>query len=298
MAELVWNAPGQNRYKNGVDHGVIYLRDEDGEYTDAEVWNGLTTVTESPSGAESNKQYADNQVYVNIKSAEEYGATIEALYFPDKFRLCDGTAEPEPGVFIGQQARQTFGFCYRNFIGNDLTDQLGEEIHLVYGCDAAPSEIPHNTINDSPEAGAFSWEVTSLPHAVGTVGGVEYRPTAHITLDSTKVDPAKLADLKEILYGTVGDDPRLPMPSEVFAIVGTGQVDVDLQELTNQPSYNDTTHVITLPAVTGVQWSINGEDVASGAQPALGVGEVAEVNARATTANYNLVGDDEWIYEY
>lgn len=298
MTALAWDQTGQRRYKNGVDHGVIYLRDEDGNYVEAAVWNGLTTVTESPSGAESNKQYADNMVYVNIKSAEEYGATIEALYFPDLFRRCDGTLEVETGVYAGQQVRESFGFSYRNFIGNDLTDQEGEEIHLVYGCDAAPSEIPHNTINDSPEAGAFSWEITTIPAYVGTVGGVEYRPTAHIILDSTKMDPAKLATLKDILYGTVGDDPRLPLPAEVFSIVGTGTTDVDLQDYANQPSYDDTTHVITLPAVTGVQWTIDGEDVASGAQPALGVGEVAVVNATPTTAAYNIVGDDQWIYEY
>lgn len=298
MTKLAWDQTGQRRYKNGVDHGVIYLRDEDGNYVESEVWNGLTTVTESPSGAESNKQYADNMVYVNIKSAEEYAATIEALYFPDLFRRCDGTAEPEPGVFIGQQTRESFGFSYRNFIGNDLTDQEGEEIHLVYGADAAPSEITHNTINDSPEAGAFSWEVTSLPHEVGTVGGVEYRPTAHITLDSTKIDPAKLATLKDIIYGTESDEPRLPFPSEVFAIVGAGQTDVDLVDQDNQPAYDDVTHVITLPAVTGVQWSVNDEDVASGAQPALAVDEIAEVRARATSQSYNLVGDDYWVYEY
>ena len=294
MAELVWDQVGERLYETGVDRGVLYIPDETGDYDEGFAWNGLVTVTESPSGAESNPQYADNIKYLNLVSAEEFGATIEAFTYPDEFGQCDGTAAPSPGVLVGQQTRKSFGLAYRTRVGNDLEGvDHGYKIHLIYGALAAPSEKAYGTINDSPEAITFSWEVTTSPVAAPD----PLKPTSVIVIDSTEVDPADLATLEDILYGTVGDDPRLPLPAEVISIFGTGVTAVDMGTFANQPSYNSGTHVITLPAVTGVQWKINGEDVSSGAQPALSVGETAEVTAHAQSG-YNLVGDDDWTYDY
>lgn len=290
-AVLQWDQVGERLYETGVDRGVLYLPDTGGVYDPGVAWNGLTTVTESPSGAESSPQYADNIKYLNLISAEEFGATIEAFTYPDEFAECDGTALPSPGVAIGQQGRRMFGLSYRTRLGNDTdgTD-YGYKLHLLYGAQAAPSEKAYATINDSPEAIAFSWEITTSPVQVTGL-----KPTALLTIDSTQVDAADLAALEDILYGTVGDDPRLPLPDEVIALFGAGITNVDLTIYTNQPSYDDVTNVITLPTVVGVQWQINGVDVADGAQPALGVGETAEVQAVAE-AGYNLVGDDTWTY--
>lgn len=294
MAELVWDQVGERLYETGVDKGVLYIPDETGDYDAGYAWNGLVTVTESPSGAESNPQYADNIKYLNLVSAEEFGATIEAFTYPDEFGQCDGTAAPSPGVLVGQQTRKSFGLAYRTRVGNDLEGvDHGYKIHLIYGALAAPSEKAYGTINDSPEAITFSWEVTTSPVAAPD----PLKPTSVIVIDSTEVDSADLATLEDILYGTVGDDPRLPLPAEVISIFGAGVTAVDMGTFANQPSYNSGTHVITLPSVTGVQWKINGEDVAPGAQPALSVGETAEVTAHAQSG-YNLVGDDDWTYDY
>lgn len=292
MTALTWDQVGERRYETGVDHGVLYLPDNSGAYNEGHAWNGLTTVTESPSGADSNPQYADNIKYLNLVAAESFGATIEAFTYPDEFAQCDGTVEPEPGIFLGQQNRRLFGLCYRTQIGNDLegTDH-GYKLHLIYGALAAPSEKAYGTINDSPEAITFSWEVSTTPVPV-----TGQKPTALLTIDSTKVDADKLSDLEDILYGTVGDDPRLPLPDEVITLFSTGVTDVDLNLAANQPTFNNGTGVITLPAVTGVQWKVNGVNRASGAQPAIAVGATAEVTATAT-AGYNIVGDDDWTYE-
>ena len=229
MPRITWDATGQRFFETGVDHGVLYIPDAQGVYASGVAWNGLTTVTESPSGAESNKQYADNIVYLNLVSAEEFGATIEAFTYPDEFEQFDGSAQPEPGVYISQQSRRSFGLSYRSLLGNDLegTD-LGYKIHLVYGCQAAPSEKARATVNDSPEALGLSWELTTTPVAVGTVEGKDYKPTAHLVVDSTKADPAALAELEAILYGTEADPdavppvedvvPRLPLPREVIEL--------------------------------------------------------------------------------
>jgi hypothetical protein len=294
MAELVWDQVGERLYEVGVDHGVLYIPDENGDYADGYAWNGLVTVTESPSGAEASPQYADNIKYLNLVSAEEFGGTIEAFTYPDEFAQCDGSVALAAGVMIGQQGRKTFGLVYRTRVGNDLdgTDH-GYKIHLLYGLLAAPSEKAYGTINDSPEAITFSWEVSSTPVPAPD----PYKPTSLIVIDSTEVDSADLATLEDILFGTVGDDPRLPLPAEVISIFGAGVTAVDLGTFANQPSYNSGTHVITLPTVTGVQWKINGEDAAPGAQPALSVGETAEVTAHAQSG-YNLVGDDDWTYDY
>ena len=295
MAELTWDDIGEKLYETGVDHGVLYLPDPGtGAYDEGVAWNGLVSVTESPSGAEPTAQYADNIKYLNLISAEEFAATVEAFTYPDEFAQCDGSAEPQPGVLVGQQDRRGFGLAYRTKLGNDLEgDAHGYKLHLVYGAKAAPSEKAYTTINDSPEAITFSWELSTTPVPVAGL-----KPTSLLVIDSTKVDAADLAALEDILFGTVGDDPRLPLPDEVLTIFGAGVTNVDMGTFANQPSYNAGTHVITLPAVTGVQWAINGEDVAAGAQPALAVGETAEVTARASSTAYNLQGDDEWTYDY
>jgi hypothetical protein len=258
---ISWGQPGTRRFETGVDHGVLYLRDNAGAYATGVPWQGLTTVTQSPSGAESNKQYADNSVYLNLKSAEQFGATIEAFTYPDEFEQCDGTAEPEPGVYIGQQSRKTFGFSYRTLIGNDLeSTDAGYKIHLVYGADANPSERAYGSVNESPEATGLSWDVTTTPTEVGTINGVEYKPTAHLTVDSTKVDAAALAALEDTLYGTEGADPRLPLPGEVFAMFSGTLTEVQ----TTAPTYNAATDIVTIPATAGVVYSVDGNDVPAG----------------------------------
>jgi hypothetical protein len=290
---LAWDRAGERLYETGVDRGVLYLPDNNGNYNDSEAWNGLTTVTESPSGAESNKQYADNIAYLNLLSAEEFGATIEAFTYPDKFAECDGTVEPAAGVALGQQGRRPFGLCYRTNVGNDLDGvDHGYKLHLIYGAQAQPSEKAYGTINDSPEAIAFSWDVATTPVSV-----TGHKPSAQITIDSTKVDPALLSDLEDILYGTVADDARLPLPDEVIALFEGTVVDVDLARGANQPTFNNGTGVITLPAVAGIIWSVDGEDAAAGAQPAIAVGDTATVTAREADANHNIVGDDDWTFE-
>lgn len=219
MAIISWDQVGDRIFETGVDHGVLYLPNNSGVYDTGFAWNGLVTVTESPSGAESSPQYADNIKYLNLTSSEDFGATIEAFTYPDEFAVCDGTAAPAEGVYIGQQRRKTFGLSYRTRVGNDLdgTDH-GYKLHLVYGALAAPSEKAYGTINESPEAITFSWELTTTPVAVGTINGVEYKPTASLVVDSTKVVAADLAALETILYGAAATQPRLPLPSEVIGM--------------------------------------------------------------------------------
>lgn len=299
MTMLVWDQVGEKVYETGCDHGVLYIPDNTGDYDTGFAWNGLTTVTETPSGAEANKQYADNQVYVNILSAEEFGGTIEAYTYPDEFEQCDGTAEVN-GVRVGQQGRKTFGFSYRSRIGNDVAGtDYGYKLHLIYGASASPSERANATINDSPEAVNFSWEFTTVPVPVGTIGGTEYKPTAILTIPSTDVDSADLAALEQILYGTVGVDPRLPTPAEVIGMFAGTLTSVNLTISTNQPSYNSGTHVVTLPTVTGIQWKINDVNKAPGAQPAMTTGQVSNIKAVPTTG-YVLTpeSDDDWIFAY
>lgn len=217
MAALVWDAVGERIYETGVDHGVLYIPDETGDYNTGFAWNGLTTVTESPSGAESTAQYADNIKYLNLVSAEIFGATIEAFTYPPEFGQCDGTAEPEPGVAVGQQGRKVFGLSYRTQIGNDIDgSDHGYRLHLVYGAQASPSEKAYATINDSPEAIAFSWEIATTPVPVTGL-----KPSSLLVIDSTKVPPAGLASLLTELYGDVATEPRLPTPDEVITLVAS-----------------------------------------------------------------------------
>jgi hypothetical protein len=214
MAPLTWDEVGDRLYEVGVDHGVLYLPDAAGIYNKGYAWNGLTTVTESPSGAESNPQYADNIKYLNLYSVEEFGATIEAFTYPDEFAECDGTLVPSPGVAVGQQARKQFGLSYRSKVGNDIDGaDFGYKLHLVYGCTAAPSEKAYATINDSPEAIAFSWDVTSIPVPV-----TDHKPTSLIVVNSTAVDAADLAALEDLLYGKASVEAALPTPDAVIAL--------------------------------------------------------------------------------
>lgn len=213
--KLAWDATGEKLYETGVDRGVIYPMASDGTYETGAAWNGLTAYNESPSGAESNPIYADNIKYCNLISAEEFGASIEAYMYPDEFAECDGSVEVAPGVIIGQQKRKSFGFSCRTLIGNDTesTDH-GYKIHIVYNATATPSEKAYATVNDSPEAITFSWELTTTPVAV-----TGYKPTASITIDSTKVDAEKLAALEAKLYGSEDSEPTLPTPDEVIAML-------------------------------------------------------------------------------
>ena len=212
--ELVWDKTGERLYETGVKKGVLYPTQQSGAYNKGVAWNGLTAVTESPSGAEASPIYADDIKYLNLISAEEFGATIEAYTYPDEFAVCDGSVELQPGVSIGQQSRKTFGLSYRTALGNDVDGvDHGYKLHLIYGALAAPSEKGYKSINDSPEAISFSWEVTTTPVAVANL-----KPTASLTIDSTKVDPAKLEALESILYGSVSADARLPLPDEIATI--------------------------------------------------------------------------------
>lgn len=218
MVAITWDQIGKRVYETGVDRGVLYLPSTTGVYNTGFAWNGLTTVTEAPSGAEASAQYADNIKYLNLVSAEEFGATIEAFTYPDEFAQCDGTAVMDPGVYIGQQGRRMFGLSYRTQVGNDLAGtDYGYKLHLLYGAQAAPSEKAYATINDSPEAITFSWELTTSPVPV-----TGFKPTALLTVDSTKVNAADLTALESMLYGKAsGASPKLPLPGEVVALFST-----------------------------------------------------------------------------
>lgn len=214
MSKLTWNAAGERLFETGVEQGVLYQQAVNGTYPLGVAWNGLVGITESPSGAEATPFYADNIKYLNLLSAEEFGATIEAFTYPDEFAACDGSAEPTPGVLVGQQERKTFGLAYKTKLGNDTEGiDHGYKLHLVYGCKAAPSEKAYTTINDSPEAITLSWQLTTTPVAVANL-----KPTACLTIDSTKVDPIKLALLEGELFGTVTDPANLILPDAVVAI--------------------------------------------------------------------------------
>lgn len=287
MTALTWDQVGERIYETGVDHGVLYIPTA-GVYDNGVAWNGLTTVTESPSGAEATPQYADNIKYLNLVSVEQFGATIEAFTYPDEFAQFDGMVEAAPGVTIGQQNRKTFGFCYRTLKGNDTdgTD-LGYKLHLVYGCLAAPSEKAYGTVNDTPEAINFSWEVTTTPVEVPG-----HKPTASLTIDSTKVDPADLAALEDMLYGTEGTDPQLPLPGTVIALF-TGSLTLATP---TEPTYDDGTGVITIPTITGVTYYMDGEALAPGAQPAITENKV--VTARPNDGYiFPQPIDDDWFFE-
>ena len=215
MAKLVWDETGKRFYETGVKQGVLYVLDDSGTYSNGVAWNGLTGLTESPSGAEATALYADDIKYLNLLSAEDFGGTIEAYTFPDEFAACDGGASLAKGVSIGQQKRKTFGLCYRTSLGNDVDgSDYGYKLHLVYGCLATPSSRDYATINDSPEAITLSWEFSTTPVNVNG-----FKPTAHLEISSIKADKTKLAALEEILYGSEDAEPRLPLPDEIATLM-------------------------------------------------------------------------------
>lgn len=288
MTALMWDKIGERVYETGVDHGVLYIPNGVGVYNTGFAWNGLTTVTESPSGAESNPTYADNIKYLNLISVEQFGATIEAYTYPNAFAQCDGTATPEPGVSIGQQPRKMFGMSYRTRVGNDIDGtEHGYKLHLIYGALAAPSEKAYASINDSPEAITFSWSVSTTP--VDVPG---YKPTASITIDSTQVNAAALADLEEFLYGTAGSDPSLPSPAAVLALF-SGTVTVATPTM---PTFVSGTHTITIPAVTGVVYMINDEVVTAG--PVVITVDTIVTAVPAVGYKFPAVVDRDWFYDF
>ena len=212
--KLEWDKTGERMYETGVSKGVLYPLSQ-GAYNKGVAWNGLTAVTESPSGAEATPLYADNIKYLNLMSTEEFGATVEAYTYPDEFAACNGEASLAEGVTIGQQKRTTFGMAYQTKVGNDLDPEAGYKIHLIYGALAAPSEKAYATVNDSPEAITFSWELTTTPVEV-----TGFKPTASLVIDSTKVEASKLAALEAVLYGSESEEARLPLPNEILTLIG------------------------------------------------------------------------------
>lgn len=285
MAKIVWDQVGERVYETGVDHGVLYLPDNNGNYPMGVAWNGLTSVSEAPTGAESNKQYADNMAYLNLLSVEEFAATLECFTMPKEFEQFDGLGIPTPGVTVGQQVRKPFGLSYRTKKGNDVVgDKFGEKIHLVYGCLAAPSEKAFATVNDSPEPITFSYALTTTPVPVPNLD-----PTASLVVDSTEVDPDVYAAFKTIIYGTTGVDPRLPLPAEVIAMFASG-VTVVTPTIPTQ-SGDD----VTIPTVVGVTYKINGVEVTG----VVTITEDVIVTAEPNTGYVFPDGvDDDWAFEY
>lgn len=288
MTVLTWDQIGQRIYETGVDHGVLYIPDNVGAYTTGVAWNGLVNVNETPSGAEANAQYADNIKYLNLFSAEEFGATLEAFTYPKEFAQFDGLGVPAVGVTIGQQARKSFGLSYRTKVGNDIDgDAHGYKLHLVYGCSASPSEKSYQTINDSPEAITFSWDITTVPVPV-----TGYRPTSILTINSLEVTSGDLTDLENLLYGTSGTNPSLPTPDAVISIFAGSQTLVTPTE----PAYNSTTKVITIPAITGVTYYRNGIALAAGA---LTITEDTVITASPNVGYvFPAVIDTDWLFDY
>lgn len=215
MARLIWDEVGQRFFETGVKNGVLYVQDNDGSYKNGVVWNGLTAVTESPSGAEETPLYADDVKYLTLRSAEEFGATVEAYTYPEEFEQCDGSASIADGVTIGQQARRAFGLCYRTSVGNDIQGQnFSYKLHLIYGCTVAPSEKSYSTINDNPEAITFSWELSTVPVPVEG-----FNPTASLVIDASKVDEGKMKQLEDALFGADENEAKLLLPNEIMAML-------------------------------------------------------------------------------
>jgi hypothetical protein len=288
MTVLEWDKTGERYFETGVDRGVLYPPNN-GVYDNGVAWNGLTTVTESPSGAESNPQYADNIKYLNLISAEEFGATIEAFTYPPEFAQFDGAVTLNGGVILGQQNRRPFGLSYRTKLGNDqLGSDYGYKLHMVYGCQAAPSERAYATVNDSPEAMTLSWELSTTPVPV-----TGQKPTAILTVDSTKVTSAGLTALQNALWGTAGTNPRLPLPDEVIGMFAGTLTSV--QPLTTPPTYTSGTRTITLPATTGIVWRVNG--VVRTGSFVLNVGDYGVVRAAPATGYvFPAITQDTWVF--
>jgi hypothetical protein len=289
VSVVTWDGPGQRKFEAGVDHGVLYpLNVETALYDFGVAWNGLTAVNEKPGGAAANPQFADNIKYLNLLSAETFAGTIQAFTYPDEFGACDGTATPTAGVSVGQQARQTFGLCYRSKIGNDVSTDLGFKLHLVYGCLASPSEKDYSTINDSPNAVALSWDFNSSPI---TAAGLE--PLSLLIIDSTKVDSGALSSLMDLLYGTVSTDPSLPPPDTIIALFEATITSVTL----SPPTFNGA-HTITIPSQTGVTYRVDGVVHAAGSQ-LLTTGQSKVVTASPNTGyKFNTPYVDRWMFTF
>lgn len=292
MTTLTWDGIGDRTYETGVDHGVLYIPNEFGVYNNGVAWNGLVTVTESPTGAEASAQYADNIKYLNLYSAEEFGATLEAFTYPVEFNQFDGLATPSPGVLVGQQTRKSFGLSYRTLKGNDLlATDYGYKIHLVYGATATPSDKAYGTVNDSPEPITFSWELSTIGVAV-----TDLKPTSIITIDSTLVDPADLAALELILYGDVAVDPALPLPDAVIALfAGSFTAATPLT-----PAFVPATGVITIPSVTGIRYrrADTNAIVPAGTVTIGTAGASLVITAEPSSTAYVLApgSDDDWRF--
>jgi hypothetical protein len=289
VTTIVWDGTGDKIYETGVDHGVLFpLNPSTALYDTGFAWNGLTAVNEKPGGAAANPQFADNLKYLNLLSAETFAGTIEAFTYPDEFGACDGTDTPFPGVQVGQQPRQTFGLCYRTKVGNDVSSDAGFKFHLVYGALAAPSEKDYTTINDSPAGVQFSWDFDCTPVPV-----TDLLPTCLIVIDSTKVDSGALADLTDLLYGTVGTDPSLPYPDAVIALFSGSVTDITLT-----PATFNGAHTITIPTQTGVKYYLDGVEHAAGTVT-LTTGQSKVVTARAQTGYvFNKPVVDEWLFTF
>lgn len=230
MAKLVFDAEGQRFYENGVSKGVLFTKKDDGTYDKGVVWNGLTAVNENPTGGEPSDIYADNIKYLTLMSVENFEGSIEAYTYPDEFAECDGSKEVATGVYVGQQKRRAFAMCYRSEIGNDVTSELGYKLHFVYGALASPSEKNHETINDNPEAATFSWDITTTPIVVNAQG---VKPTAHLTIDSTKVTAEKMQAIEDAIYGTTLTDSKLLTPDDIIAIMNDTTVYTITTTVTN-----------------------------------------------------------------
>jgi hypothetical protein len=290
MAALLWDQVGERFYETGVDRGVLYVPDVNGDYVNGYAWNGLTNVTETPTGAEATAQYADNIKYLNLISAEEFTASLEAFTWPEEFNQFDGQGNPEAGVYVGQQIRNVFGLSYRTIVGNDQAgNDYGYKLHLVYGAQAAPSERSFSTINDTPEPIGFSWEITTTPVAI-----TGYKPTAILTIESSKADATGMAALQDLLWGTAGTDPSLPLPDAVVALfTGTAT-----QVTPTEPSV--TGNDITIPSITGVEYhdvTINsGDPLASGTYT---ITQNTVIEARPGNGYYFPGGiDTDWYYTF
>lgn len=291
MAILLWDQSGQRLYETGVDKGVLYIPNA-GVYDNGYAWNGLTAITESPSGAEPSPMYADNIKYLNLLSVEELGGTIEAYTYPDQFAQCDGTATPQTGVSVGQQTRKAFGLSYRTRLGNDVSaTDFGYKLHLIYNILAAPSEKAYATINDSPEAMTFSWDFSTTAQAVTNL-----KPTALLTIDSTKVNSGNLTTLENALYGTAGTNPRLPLPDEVIAMFAGAQTLVT----PTIPTFVSATGVITIPVVTGVTYRrADTNAIVTGTTTIAGTtGASLVIRATPSTGAYAFTtnADDDWTF--
>lgn len=288
MTRVLWDQVGERFYETGVDRGVLYLPNA-GVYDMGYAWNGLTAVTESPSGAEATPIYADNIKYLNLQSTEEFGGTIEAFTYPDAFAECDGTATPHAGVAVAQQSRKSFGLSYRTLKGNDVSGtDLGYKLHLVYGALAAPSEKAYATVNDAPEALAFSWAFSTTPVAVTGL-----KNSALLTIDSADVSPANLTALEDALYGTAGTSPRLPLPDEVIAMFAGAQTAVTPVA----PTIVGATGVITVPVVAGVTYRrADTNQVVTGVLAAIPSLSTLIIKAAPSSGAYKFAAgsDDDW----